>query len=82
METLLHAGSADLYARAVRNAGPLEVWVLTAISAWVELGGTNRVGVLSNDFRTFCAEGTDVCHRFCINRHILPQKKAFRKTFI
>lgn len=79
METFLHAGSADLYAGTVRNPCPLEVWVLAAVSAWVELGSTNGVGVLSNNFRAFCAERTDVCHRICINRHILPYNKAFRK---
>lgn len=50
METLLHAARADLYARTVRNAGPLEVRVLAAISGRVEFGSANRVGVFSNDF--------------------------------
>lgn len=50
METSLHAGSTDLYAGTVRDARPLEVWVLAAVAGRIEFGSTNRVGILSNDF--------------------------------
>jgi hypothetical protein len=50
MKTTLHAGSANLYARTIWNARPLEVWVFAAVASWVEFGSTNRVGVLSNYF--------------------------------
>lgn len=49
MKAFLHAASADLDARTVRNARPLEVRVLAAVAGWVELGSTNRVAVLANN---------------------------------
>lgn len=63
VETFFHATSADLHAGTIRNAGPLKVWILATVATRVELCSTNRVGVLSNNFRTFCAERTDVCHK-------------------
>lgn len=72
MEALFHAASADLYARTIWNACPLEIWVLAAIAGGVVLGSTNRVRVLPDDFRAFFAEWTDVCHRFVVSRAIVP----------
>jgi hypothetical protein len=63
MEASLHATGADANARTIRNTCPLEVWVYTTVTAWVELGGTNRVAVLSNNFRAFITKWTDFCHR-------------------
>lgn len=50
VEAFLHTTSANLYTWSVWNACPLEVWVLATVTGRVELGSTNRVGVLSNDF--------------------------------
>jgi Zn-dependent protease len=77
VEAFLHAACADLHARAVRDARPLKIRVLTAIAGRIELGSTNRVGVLTNHFRSFCAEGTDVCHRIIVSRCIVPWKNPF-----
>jgi hypothetical protein len=50
MKASLHAASTDLYARTVWNARPLKIWILAAVARRVELGSTNRVGVLANHF--------------------------------
>lgn len=63
VKAFLDATRTNAYARAVRDARPLEVRVLATVTTWIELSSTNRVGVLSNNFRSFFAERTDVCHR-------------------
>ncbi len=50
VDTFLHTRCADLYTRTVRNTSPLKVWIYTTVTTRVELGSTNRVGVLSNNF--------------------------------
>lgn len=50
VDTFLHARSADLYTRTVRDTCPLKVWVNTTATARVEFGSTNRVRIFSNDF--------------------------------
>ncbi len=50
VKTFLHARSTDFDTRTIRNACPLEIWVLAAVTSWVEFGSTNRVGILSNNF--------------------------------
>lgn len=64
MEAFFHAACADFYARAIRDTSPLEIRIDATVSARIVLGSTNTVGVLANNLRSFCAERTDVCHRF------------------
>ena len=63
VETSFYAGSTDLDTRTVRDTSPLEVRIYAAATCRVELSSTNRVRVASNNFCSFCAEWTDVCHR-------------------
>lgn len=64
MDTFFHARCADFDTRTIRNPCPLEIWVDTTTSTRVKLGSTNRVGVLPNNFGSFFAEWTDICHKF------------------
>jgi hypothetical protein len=56
VSTFFDARCADLDTRTIRNACPLKVRVYATVATRVELGSTNRVGVLSNNFRSFFAE--------------------------
>lgn len=56
MSAFLYARSTDFDTRAIRDACPLKVRVYTTIAARVKLGSTNRVGVFSNNLRSFFAE--------------------------
>ena len=64
VETSFHAGSTDTNTRTIWNTSPLEVRVYTSVTTRVELGSTNRVAEFSNNLGSFCAEWTDVCHRW------------------
>jgi hypothetical protein len=68
VKTFFHTSCANLYTRTVRDTCPLEIRVYTTVAARVVFGRTNRVAVLTNNFRTFFAEWTDFCHRILRNR--------------
>ena len=81
METFLHAPCANLYTRTIWDTRPLKVWVYAAVTSWVEFCSTNRVRVLSNDFRTFFTKWTDFCHRFLITSAYPTIEKAVSQDF-
>ena len=58
VKTFLHTSCTNLYTWSVRNTSPLKVRILANISARIELGRTNTVGVLSNYECSFITEWT------------------------
>ena len=57
-----HATGADFLARAVGEAGPLEVGKLTSGAGWIKFSSTNTIAVIAGDLRTFATDRTDARH--------------------
>jgi hypothetical protein len=58
----LHAAGAYFDAGAVHLSCPLEIWVSSSQSSWVELSSTNSVAVSATYLRTFITNCTNFSH--------------------